>query len=69
MRNKQKKTAIDYTCACGRILSQRFGPAVFILAVLLMFTSAASAQLTNADILGTVTDATGAVVPGANITH
>jgi hypothetical protein len=68
MRNKQKKSAIDYTGACGRILSQRFGPAVFILAVLLMFTSAASAQLTNADILGTVTDATGAVVPGVNIT-
>jgi hypothetical protein len=39
----------------------------FILAVLLLFTSAAFGQLTTADILGTVTDATGAVVPNASV--
>jgi hypothetical protein len=68
MRNNQKKTAIDCIGQCMRILSRRFRPPVFFLALLFLFTSAAFAQLTTADILGTVTDATGAVVPSANIT-
>ena len=34
-----------------------------LLTLLLVFTSAALCQLTTADILGTVTDASGAVVP------
>jgi len=50
-----------------RTLSQRFGKPAFIFVLLLLFTSAASAQLTTADILGTVTDPTGAVVPNASI--
>jgi hypothetical protein len=42
--------------------------AAFLLMLLFAFTSAAFCQLTTADILGTVTDATGAVVPKAKIT-
>src|SRR5258708_37416691 len=68
MMNDQKKTAINRIGHCGRILSQQFRPPVFFLALLLLFSSAAFAQLTTADILGTVTAATGALVPGANIT-
>jgi Carboxypeptidase regulatory-like domain len=64
----QKKTAISRLGQCRRILSQRFRPLIFSLAVLLLFTSAAFAQLTTADILGTVTDQTGASVPNANVT-
>ncbi|WP_433974359.1 TonB-dependent receptor domain-containing protein [Tunturiibacter lichenicola] len=37
------------------------------MALLVLFTSAAFGQLTTADILGSVTDATGAVVPNATI--
>jgi hypothetical protein len=60
MIKNQKKTAINRLGQCGRILSQQFMPPVFSLAILLLFTSAALAQLTTADILGTVTDPTGA---------
>ena len=63
-----KKTAISRLGQCRRILSQRFRPLVFSLAILLLLTSAALAQLTTADILGTVTDQTGASVPNANVT-
>ena len=41
--------------------------AFFLLTFLFLFTSAAFCQLTTADILGTVTDSTGAVVPNANV--
>jgi hypothetical protein len=68
MMNDQKKTAINRIGQCGRILTQRFRTPVFFLALLLLFTSAAFAQLTTADILGTITDATGAVVPNAAVT-
>jgi hypothetical protein len=67
MKN-QKKTAISRLGQCRRILSQRFRPPVFSLAILLLLTSAALAQLTTADILGTVTDQTGASVPNASVT-
>src|ERR1700679_3972136 len=64
----QKKTAINRLGQCRRILAQRFRPPVFSLAILLLFTSAALAQLTTADILGTGTDQTGASVPNASVT-
>jgi hypothetical protein len=38
------------------------------LALLALVTSAAFGQLTTADILGTITDATGGVVPNASVT-
>src|ERR1700744_5065545 len=41
---------------------------VFFLAILFLVTSTALCQLTTADILGTVTDASGAVVPNATVT-
>jgi hypothetical protein len=41
---------------------------IFLLMFAVFFTSAAFSQLTTADIVGTVTDATGAVVPNADIT-
>jgi hypothetical protein len=63
----QETIAIDRIGQCGRILSQRFKSTALFLAFLLLFSSAAVAQLTTADIVGTVTDATGAVVPNANI--
>ena len=66
--NDQKKTAISRLGQCGRILSQQWMSPVFSLAILLLFTSAALAQLTTADILGTVTDQTGASVPNAKVT-
>src|ERR1700678_1439921 len=66
--NNQNNTAISRLGQCRRILSQRFRPPVFSLAILLLFTSAALAQLTTADILGTVTDQTGASVPNASVT-
>ena len=68
MIRDQKKTAISRLGQCGRILSQHSMPPVFSLAVLLLLTSAALAQLTTADILGTVTDQTGASIPNASVT-
>src|SRR5271155_5524909 len=67
MKN-QKKTAISRLGQCGQLLSQLFMPPVFSLAILVLLTSAALAQLTTADILGTVTDQTGASVPNASVT-
>jgi Carboxypeptidase regulatory-like domain len=52
---------------CGRPIFHGWRRTVTLLALLVLFTSAAFAQLTTADILGTVTDATGAVVPNASI--
>jgi hypothetical protein len=40
----------------------------FVLLAFLAYTSAALGQLTTADILGTVTDSTGVVVPNASVT-
>src|SRR5579863_547478 len=50
-----------------RTLYQRFREPAFIFVLLVLFTPAGSAQLTTADILGTVTDPTGAVLPNASI--
>src|SRR5277367_4629220 len=67
MKN-QKKTAISRLGQCGQLLSLLSMPSVFSLAVLLFLTSAALAQLTTADILGTVTDQTGASIANASVT-
>src|SRR5271170_474924 len=40
---------------------------IFLVAFLFLFESAGFCQLTTADIIGTVTDPTGAVVPNANV--
>ena len=64
----QKKTAISRLGQCGQILSHRLRPLLFSLVILLLLTAAALAQLTTADILGTVTDQTGASVPNASVT-
>jgi hypothetical protein len=51
----------------GNAILKVFRNSVFLLTVVFFFTSAAFSQLTTADILGTVTDATGAVVPNAAV--
>ena len=53
---------------CGRTIFQNWKRPIALLALFALFTSAAFAQLTTADILGTVTDPTGAVVPNATVT-
>src|SRR3984885_7577068 len=67
MRN-EKRPVTNLLGQCGRTLSLRLMPIVVLLMILLSFTSAAFAQLTTADILGTVTDSTGAVIRNANVT-
>ena len=67
MMNDQEKTATNCIGQCRQRLSQQLRLLASFLSLLLLFTSAAFAQLTTADILGTVTDATGAVVPNATI--
>jgi hypothetical protein len=61
------KTQMNRIGQCGRRISRGWSKPAYLLALLVLFTSAAFAQLTTADILGTVTDATGAVVPNATI--
>ena len=41
---------------------------LFFVAFLFIFTSFAAAQTTSTEVLGTVSDATGAVAPGAEVT-
>jgi hypothetical protein len=53
---------------CGRTTFLEGRRSALRLTLLILFTSAAFAQLTTADILGTVTDASGAVVPNATVT-
>jgi hypothetical protein len=53
---------------CGRAIRNRGKRAAALLALSALFSSPAFAQLTTADILGTVTDPSGAVVPNATIT-
>jgi Carboxypeptidase regulatory-like domain/TonB dependent receptor len=52
---------------CGREIYQGLRRPIALLALLVLFTSAAFGQVTSADILGTVTDATGGVVPNATV--
>jgi Carboxypeptidase regulatory-like domain len=65
--NYDSKTQMNRIGQCGRRISRGWSKPAYLLALLVLFTSAAFAQLTTADILGTVTDATGAVVPNATI--
>jgi len=67
MRSQENATTSRFG-QCLRIVSQQFRPSVVFLAILMFYSWAALAQLTTADILGTVTDSTGAVVPNANVT-
>jgi outer membrane receptor protein involved in Fe transport len=53
---------------CGRQIFQGLRRPLALLALLVLVTSAAFGQLTTADIVGTVQDATGAVVPNATVT-
>src|SRR6204780_3232854 len=61
------KSQMNRIGQCGRRISRGWSKPAYLLALLVLFTSAAFAQLTTADILGSVTDATGAVVPNATI--
>ena len=65
--NHDSKTQMNRIGQCGRRISRGWSKPAYLLALLVLFTSAAFAQLTTADILGTVTDATGAVVPNATV--
>ena len=56
------------TGQCPRNLFSRLGQWLALAVMLLSGACAAHAQLTTADIVGTVTDATGAVIPNANVT-
>ncbi len=49
-------------------MRKAWGKTVFLLTILLFVTSTGLCQLTTADILGTVTDVSGAVVPNATVT-
>jgi hypothetical protein len=68
MMKRESNDEISRLGQCRRMLTQQFGPLVLCLAALISFTSSALAQLTTADILGTVTDPSDAVVPNANVT-
>ncbi len=59
-----KKTTLLTRSLQRSVLRLALGAAIAPVA----FTPLAFGQLTTADILGTVTDATGAVIPGANVT-
>ncbi len=61
-----RNTASSRTGQCGTSLWRRLTQAA-LLCALFLASSAAFGQLTTADILGTVTDASGAVVPNATI--
>src|SRR5712671_2822651 len=62
-----KSTAIseNRSAESSYAVLKAFRNSVFLLTFVFFFTSAAFSQLTTADIVGTVTDATGAVVPNA----
>jgi Carboxypeptidase regulatory-like domain len=67
MKLKSIKEEIARIGQYGRTISGRWRTPAYLLALLVLITTAAFAQLTTADILGTVTDPSGAVVPNATI--
>ena len=66
--NDQRSNYRNRLAKCGQFILQAGRQPVFVLALLILFTSAAFGQLTTADILGTVTDSTGASIPNAAVT-
>ena len=65
--SKELKKRFSRLGQCGRVLTLGMSRPFVLAAVPILLTSSALAQLTTADILGTVTDASGAVVPGAAV--
>ena len=59
---------IDRIGQCGRAIFEGWRRSVSLLALLIFITVGAFGQLNTADILGTVADTTGAVVPNATVT-
>ena len=65
---KLRSISMQGTGQCARLILKR-GQRLFVLCALLLVSAlAAHAQVTTADIVGTVTDATGAVVSNATVT-
>jgi len=64
--NTQIQRIPDHTSLYGKIF--RYGQLVVLLALLICSSREVRAQLATADILGTVTDSSGAVISRANIT-
>ena len=63
-----KRNLMNRIGQCGRTIFQKGIQLGFLLTFSLLFTIPVVGQLTTADILGTVTDSTGAVVPNATVT-
>jgi hypothetical protein len=63
-----KRNLMNRIGQCGRAIFRREIQLGFLLTFSLLFTIPVVGQLTTADILGTVTDSTGAVVPNATVT-
>jgi hypothetical protein len=59
---------IDRIGQCGRAIFEGRRRSVSLLTLLILFTAGAFGQLNTADIVGTVADTTGAVVPNATVT-
>ena len=65
---KHQPTAAICNGQCEHLFPQPLRHPILFLVFLFLFTTAALAQLTTADILGTVTDSTGASVANATVT-